>query len=270
MHRPCSNVLMSRPDCPPGGTVVGDGPTRTRPAPEWRELRYAGRRRARVNATTSQPRSRGRSWTWPIGRLMCATDWGGRHRHDAELRAGPVVGSHPPVAPLGGDQDTGVADDAHAGPHRAASDEIGDDAPACPGELVTAERTMLGFPLLDGSQTVTDEQGSPSGLGHPRRHAHALGGSGGDDPLVEVGVMGDRELRRRPSAWHPRSLPPTGTPQPCTGWLDRAPARRPHLADRPAQRRGETWRCQTISSSSQPGCRTAGGGARTTSGARST
>jgi hypothetical protein len=54
---------------------------------------------------------------------------------------------------------------------------------------------MLGLPLGDGRQSVTDEQRPTRRPRHPRRNADAIGSSSVDDTIMNVGVDGDGQLR---------------------------------------------------------------------------
>ena len=68
------------------------------------------------------------------------------------------------------------------------------DTLASGGHLLVGEATVLGLPLGDGGQPIASQERPPRCPRHPGRDTHALGGSGGTDTIVDVGVDGDRKL----------------------------------------------------------------------------
>ncbi|MBV9005069.1 MAG: hypothetical protein JO181_10465 [Solirubrobacterales bacterium] len=67
-------------------------------------------------------------------------------------------------------------------------------APVGVRELGGGERAVLGLPLGDSREAVSDGKGGPGRLRHPGRDAHVVLRSGIADPLMDIRVHGDREL----------------------------------------------------------------------------
>jgi hypothetical protein len=61
-------------------------------------------------------------------------------------------------------------------------------------ELSVAERAVLSLPLRNGTQSVADEQRTPSCSGHPRRDADAFLRRRGENLIVHLCIDGDRQL----------------------------------------------------------------------------
>ena len=117
------------------------------------------------------------------------------HWNNTQFEAGAVVSPDFAVVSVGSDQETCVVDDAHA--ERRLLEPRISSATRSPrrSQLGVRQGAVLSLPFGHRGQTITQEK-SPARCGrHPCGNAQPLLGGRGQNPLMDLRVDGDRQLR---------------------------------------------------------------------------